>query len=96
MISTTPNEGVPIIVLGLPSWIVLVLWLRIWYNTMLSSGEAGAQILSRSACRFTHRTMELEELLEPYRLGSHAVLRTENKCTFCEGERSKKESVAMK
>ena len=39
MLPTAPNEGVPIIVLSLPSWEVPVLQLREWYNTMLPPGE---------------------------------------------------------
>ena len=40
MLSTVPNEGLPIIVLSLPHWVILNLWLGIRYNTMLSSMKA--------------------------------------------------------
>ena len=39
MLPTAPNEGVPIIVLGLPSFVLPVLWLQKWQNAMLLSGE---------------------------------------------------------
>ena len=37
MLSTARSERLPIIVLGLSSLVILLLWLRPWYNTMLSS-----------------------------------------------------------
>ena len=43
MLSTSRNEGVPIVVLGLQSWVILVVWLQIWYNTMLSLGETATE-----------------------------------------------------
>ena len=39
LLPTAPNEAVPIIVLGLACFMLPVLWLQKWYNTMLSSGE---------------------------------------------------------
>ena len=39
MLPTASNEAVPIIVLGLPSFVLPVLRLRKWSNTMLPSGE---------------------------------------------------------
>ena len=38
-----PDEGVPIVVCGLPCWVIRVLWLRMWYNTMLSSQETAIE-----------------------------------------------------
>ena len=39
MLPMAPNEAVPIMVLGLPSFALPVLRLRKWYNTMLPFGE---------------------------------------------------------
>ena len=106
---TAPNEGVPIVVLGLPSWVILVLWLRTWYNTMLCSTETAIEkdhppflrSQSQGCCRLggPQRQAQGENqngLFDHYHFGGPCLLGTENnKCTICERE-PKSENIVKK
>ena len=104
MLSKALNEGVSIVALGLPSWVILVLL-------------ASDMVKYHAFFRGNHHRVGSLPLLEIFELGpkffqdqagpptqcyltstisgAHAVLGAENKCTICEGERPKKENGAI-
>ena len=87
--------------LYLSSWVIFVLWLRIWYNTMLSSGKTaicGQDGHMTPAVLGVPTGKRGDKIRSGYLTvsGAHAILGTEKKCTICEGERPKKENVAIK
>ena len=86
--STAQNEGMPIVVLGLLCCVIRVLWLWIWYNTMLSSGETAIKVALHAAGKPTNITSIVSGVPKAGWTQSGymalSILGTGNKCTICE------------
>ena len=102
MLPTAPNEAVPIIVLGLPSFVLPALRLRKWYNTMLPTSPLPLRGPKRGRKCYVTRAFsgvpnaKCGDRNPQSSYTAYSILGTVHKGTICGGKKPKKVGIATK